>query len=106
MNVLILGGHGFIGCHVSNILKFQGHNVSVVDCYHQYHIFPDWEYQPVLEQRKEWANADAVHMGRIEDEHFLEHAFARATRHVQPRGRHASRFPGPGHRLDCYASGA
>ena len=47
MNVLILGGHGFIGCHVSNILKFQGHNVSVVDCYHQYHIFPDWEYQPV-----------------------------------------------------------
>ena len=75
MNVLILGGHGFIGCHVSNILKFQGHQVSVVDCYHQYHIFPDWEYQPVLEQRKEWANADAVHIGKIEDEQFLEHAF-------------------------------
>ena len=75
MNVLILGGHGFIGCHVSNILKFQGHNVSVVDCYHQYNIFPDWEYQPVLEQRKDWANADSVHIGKIEDEHFLEHAF-------------------------------
>ena len=28
-----------------------------------------------IEQRKDWANADAVHMGRIEDEHFLEHAF-------------------------------
>ena len=75
MNVLILGGHGFIGSHVSHILKAQGHTVSVLDCYHQYHIFPDWEYQPVLEQRKIWANADTVHIGKIESEQFLDHAF-------------------------------
>jgi nucleoside-diphosphate-sugar epimerase len=75
MNVLILGGHGFIGSHVSHILKAQGHTVSVLDCYHQYHIFPDWEYGPVLEQRKTWANADTVHIGKIENEQILDHAF-------------------------------
>lgn len=75
MNVLILGGHGFIGSHVSHILKAQGHTVSVLDCYHQYHIFPDWEYEPVLEQRKQWAGADTIHIGKIEDAFFLEHAF-------------------------------
>ncbi len=75
MNILILGGHGFIGSHVSHILTTQGHTVSVLDCYHQYHIFPDWEYQPMLEQRKSWANANTVHIGKIENEQFLDHAF-------------------------------
>ena len=38
MKVLILGGHGFIGSHISNILKTQGHTVGIVDCYHRYYI--------------------------------------------------------------------
>ena len=50
--ILILGGHGFIGCHTSNILKQKKHEVGIIDCYHQYFTFPDWEYQPVLAQRK------------------------------------------------------
>ena len=50
MRVLILGGHGFIGSHISNILRGQGHVVGVVDCYHQYHTFPDDEYSCVLAQ--------------------------------------------------------
>ena len=31
MKILILGGHGFIGSHTSNILKSMGHTIGVVD---------------------------------------------------------------------------
>ncbi len=75
MNILILGGHGFIGSHVCHILKNQGHIVSVVDCYHRYHIFPDWNYNPVIEQRKQWADSHATFVGKIEDEAFIENTF-------------------------------
>lgn len=75
MRVLILGGHGFIGSHLSNILKSQGHTVGVVDCYHQYYIFPDWEYEVVLPQRIEHCGADKVYVGRIEDVKNLTFAF-------------------------------
>jgi len=51
MNVLILGGHGFIGHHLAKIFTDNGHQVSVVDCHHQYGEYQDWEYNPVLEQR-------------------------------------------------------
>jgi len=39
--ILILGGHGFIGCHTSHILKQKKHEVGIIDCYHQYYTFPD-----------------------------------------------------------------
>lgn len=76
MKILILGGHGFIGSHTSNILKSQGHEIAVVDCYHQYYTFPDWEYQPVLAQRKSLAFADHVYEGRIEDVLFMNKVFS------------------------------
>ena len=75
MKILILGGHGFIGCHTSNLLKTQGHEVAVVDCYHQYYTFPDKEYFPVLEIRKQHANNDKTFVGRIEDEMFMTGVF-------------------------------
>lgn len=31
MKILILGGHGFIGSHTSNLLKQQGHEIAVVE---------------------------------------------------------------------------
>jgi nucleoside-diphosphate-sugar epimerase len=57
MNILILGGHGFIGHHLSKIFSTQGHRVSVVDLHHRYGEYQDWEYNPVLQQR-------IVHMGQ------------------------------------------
>ena len=75
MRVLILGGHGFIGSHISNILRAQGHVVGVVDCYHQYHTFPDDEYSCVLAQRQAHCGADEVYVGKIEDGEFLNRAF-------------------------------
>jgi len=75
MRVLILGGHGFIGSHISNILRQQGHVVGVVDCYHQYHTFPDDEYSCVLAQRQAHCGADEVYVGKIEDGEFLNRAF-------------------------------
>jgi len=75
VRILILGGHGFIGCHTSNILKQQGHIVGVVDCYHQYYTFPDVEYFKVLKQRKDHANNDLTYTGKIEDEMFMSQVF-------------------------------
>ena len=76
MNILILGGHGFIGSRVSQILKKEGHTVGVVDCYHQYNAFPDWEYFPILQQRKTIAANDRTFVGRIEDKQFMDKTFA------------------------------
>ena len=75
MRILILGGHGFIGCHTANLLKQQGHVVGVVDCYHQYYTFPDFEYYKVLKQRKDHANNDYTFTGKIEDEMFMSQTF-------------------------------
>ena len=74
-NILILGGHGFIGSHISNILKSQGHKIGVVDCYHRYYTFPESEYYCVLQQRKNHANADKVYIGHIEDKIFMNNTF-------------------------------
>jgi len=76
MNILILGGHGFIGSRVSQRLKKEGHMVGVVDCYHQYNAFPDWEYFPILDLRKTIAANDRTFVGRIEDKEFMEKTFA------------------------------
>lgn len=73
--ILILGGHGFIGSHTAKILKSQGHIIGVVDCYHQYYIFPDAEYQCVLKQRQQHCDADCVYAGKIEDHEFMRGVF-------------------------------
>jgi len=75
MKILILGGHGFIGSHTSSVLKAQGHEIAVLDCYHQYYTFPDYEYYPVLTQRKQLANADRVYVGKIEDQFYTDNVF-------------------------------
>lgn len=76
MKILILGGYGFIGSHTAQILKQDNHTVGVVDCYHQYYTFPNWEYTPILAQRKKICNADKEYIGHIENLQFLENAFA------------------------------
>lgn len=76
MNILILGGHGFIGSRVSQRLKKKGHTVGVIDCYHQYNAIPDWEYFPILKQRKLIASNDNTFVGRIEDIEFIKKTFS------------------------------
>ena len=75
MKILILGGHGFIGSHTSNILKSMGHTIGVVDCYHRYYTFPKAEYDKVSELRIEHSNADLTYNGQIEDVPFMENVF-------------------------------
>ena len=75
MKILVLGGYGFIGSHICQQLKAEGHTIGIVDCYHQYYTFPSWEYYPVLSQRKEIAQTDKEYIGQIENLQFLEQAF-------------------------------
>ena len=75
MKILILGGHGFIGSHTSNILKSMGHTIGVVDCYHRYYTFPKAEYDKVSELRIVHSNADLTYNGQIEDVPFMENVF-------------------------------
>jgi UDP-glucose 4-epimerase len=75
VKILILGGHGFIGSHTSNILKSMGHTIGVVDCYHRYYTFPKAEYDKISELRIQHSNADLVYNGHIEDVPFMENVF-------------------------------
>jgi UDP-glucose 4-epimerase len=75
MRILVLGGYGFIGSHICQQLKLEGHTVGIVDCYHQYYTFPDWEYHPVLSQRKKITNTDYEYIGQIENLQFMEKTF-------------------------------
>jgi len=75
MRILILGGYGFIGSRICEKLKAQGHTIGVVDCFHQYYTFPDWEYIPTFLQRKLLAMPHRDYVGRIEDQQFLDKAF-------------------------------
>jgi len=75
MRILVLGGYGFIGSHICQKLKAQGHYIGIVDCYHQYYTFPNWEYQPILSQRKEITQTDKEYIGQIENLQFLEQTF-------------------------------
>ena len=75
MRILVLGGYGFIGSHICEKLKTEGHTVGIVDCYHQYYTFPDWEYHPVLSQRKKITNTDKEYIGQIENLQFMEQTF-------------------------------
>ena len=75
MRILVLGGYGFIGSHICQQLKSEGHTIGVVDCYHQYYTFPDWEYYPVLNQRKEITKTDKEYIGQIENFQFMDQTF-------------------------------
>ena len=75
MRILVLGGYGFIGSHICQELKSKGHTVGIVDCFHQYFTFPDWEYHPVLLQRKTITNANKEYIGQIENLQFMEQTF-------------------------------
>lgn len=39
MKIMLIGGAGFIGSHVANILISQGHDVSIVDNFSDYNVF-------------------------------------------------------------------
>ncbi len=75
MRILVLGGYGFIGSHICQQLKAEGHTIGIVDCFHQYYTFPDWEYHPVLSQRKSITNTDKEYIGQIENFQFMEQTF-------------------------------
>lgn len=81
MNILILGGHGFIGHHVAKQLTAQGHQVSVVDCHHTYGDYAHWEYQPVLQQRLNYMGPHAFYQGDVADVAFMTQVFENARPH-------------------------
>lgn len=81
MNVLILGGHGFIGHHVAQRLTAQGHQVSVVDCHHTYGDYPHWEYQPVLKQRLDYMGPHTFYQGDVADIAFMTSVFENERPH-------------------------
>jgi nucleoside-diphosphate-sugar epimerase len=80
MNILILGGHGFIGHHTAQELTDQGHRVGVVDMYHQYGDYQDWEYWPVVKQRIQFMGDHTLYRGDVADPVFMDQTFA----HFQP----------------------
>ena len=78
--VLVIGGHGFIGCHVANLLNKQGHTVGIVDSYRDYNHY--WqhnvgEYAKVKPLRVEHAGKADVFNHDILDELGLENTFAK-----------------------------
>lgn len=75
MNVLILGGHGFIGHHVARQMLELGHNIATVDVHHQYGEYQDWEYTPVMDQRISYMGAHSHHQGDVCDPVFMNTVF-------------------------------
>lgn len=75
MNILILGGHGFIGHNVARMLKDCYHQVATVDCHHQYGDYPWWEYYPVLDQRLDLIGKHQHFQGNVRDEAFMTMVF-------------------------------
>lgn len=81
MNILILGGHGFIGHHVACQLTNLGHNVSTVDIHHQYGEYQNWEYDPVMEQRLEFMGLHTHYQGDVCDTVFMNRVFTESQPH-------------------------
>ena len=81
MNILILGGHGFIGHHVAQQLSSQGHKVSVVDCHHRYGDYANWEYQPVLSQRLNYMGPHTFYQGDVANAEFMATVFGSEQPH-------------------------
>ncbi|NDB56971.1 NAD-dependent epimerase/dehydratase family protein [bacterium] len=75
MKILILGGHGFIGCQVSNILVNQGHTVAVVDNNDNYNDIPKWEFKEILNQKIIQANTDLIFDTNINEQSNLDKIF-------------------------------
>lgn len=75
MNILILGGHGFIGHHTAKTLADQGHSITVVDRHHTYGDYPDWEYNPILEQRLDYMPTHHFLFGDVTDLKFMQSVF-------------------------------
>jgi len=78
--VLITGGHGFIGCHVSRLLIKQGHTVGIVDSYRDYNHY--WqhnvgEYEKVRTLRKDHSGDTEIYETDILNDLGLENAFAK-----------------------------
>ena len=76
MNILILGGHGFIGHHTAKVLSDQGHSITVVDRHHTYGDYPEWEYNPIIEQRLIYMPAHQFLFGDVTDLEFMQAVFA------------------------------
>lgn len=81
MNILILGGHGFIGSHVARQLSDLGHSVSIADIHHRYGEYMPWEYEPVLAQRKKFMGDHTAYIGDVCNIDFLEQVFANEKPH-------------------------
>ena len=75
MNILILGGHGFIGHHTAKVLADQGHSITVVDRHHTYGDYPEWEYTPILEQRLRHMPVHNFAFGDVTDLKFMQSVF-------------------------------
>jgi nucleoside-diphosphate-sugar epimerase len=75
MNILILGGHGFIGHHVARQLTDLGHAVSTVDLHHQYGEYQNWEYDPVINQRISYMGQHTHYHGDVCDLVFMSRVF-------------------------------
>ena len=75
MNILILGGHGFIGSHTARQLIDRGHSVCIADIHHRYGEYPDWEYEPVLRQRLDYIGNHRQYIGNVSNREFLESVF-------------------------------
>lgn len=82
MNILILGGRGFIGHNVARQLVDLGHNVDLVDIHHQYGEYQNWEYQPVLDQRIKFIGNHRYWNVDVSDRGFLEQVFIQARPQV------------------------
>ncbi len=75
MNILILGGHGFIGHHLAKIFKDNNHNISIVDCHHRYGEYEDWEYNPVHAQRINHIGDHCFFSGDVCNANYMNHVF-------------------------------
>jgi UDP-sulfoquinovose synthase len=85
MNVLILGGDGYLGWATAMHLSARGHNVSVVDNYLRRNICSELNRNPLVdvpqldERAKIWKAASGhtvnFHVGDVTDYNFLSHVF-------------------------------
>jgi nucleoside-diphosphate-sugar epimerase len=82
MNILILGGHGFIGHHLSKLFDQQGYLVTVVDLHHRYGEYQDWEYNPVLTQRLEHMGNHHFFSGDVCNAEFMDQVFAQSRPNI------------------------
>jgi UDP-glucose 4-epimerase len=82
MNILILGGHGFIGHHLSKLFDQQGHSVTVVDIHHRYGEYQDWEYNPVMLQRLEYMGNHDFFSSNVCNAVDMDQVFAQSKPHI------------------------